>query len=132
MSQELGQEESRKKQKEPVPLKHHDSFRVWYVLKGRMRKRSGLALRRTDLKGAAIFAIMMIILAAVFGAFTGMALEHFVINPPVQYTGICQPPAQITKGGCFIVQCSGTGSSQSCNYIPAGTVNTQSTKQGSG
>lgn len=131
-SQEYTKQEQRHQKKGPVELRHHDSFRTWYVLKARMRKRSGLALRRTDMKRAGFFAAMMIMLAIIFGVFTGMSLEHFVINPPVQYIGICSPPAEITHGGCFIVQCTGSGSSESCDYIPAGTVEAQTTKSGSG
>jgi hypothetical protein len=67
------------------------------------------------------------ILLAIFGTVGfGIYLDGYVIHPPAQYTGICAPPAAITRGGCYITQVevvtvSGTAT-QTTIQIPAGTI----------
>lgn len=45
------------------------------------------------------FALCFVILLAALGF--GIYVDGYVIHPPAQYTGLCGPPAQITKGNCI-------------------------------
>ena len=103
----------------------YDSHTLFLVTEKFLYKRSALAVKTSEDKSRATTIVIAMILAFGFigGAFGGIAIDTHFISPPQQFVGVCAPPAQITRGGCFNVITSTDASGKATtNYIPTGQV----------
>jgi hypothetical protein len=97
----------------------HSAYRVWqrFVNEDFKKMAPGLSLKP---KGQLLVAIGLILGGLVIGGFGGLILLGYV-HPPVQLLGICQSPAQLTQGGCYVVTQTVTPDGKvQTNYAPAG------------
>lgn len=103
----------------------HSSYLTWLVFEFRAIARILPNLKQKPKHAwVAPFLLCLLVLLASVGI--GIYLDGNVIHPPAQYTGVCPPPAQITKGSCYITQVevvtvSGTAS-QTTVLIPSGHI----------
>ena len=103
----------------------HSSYLTWLIFEFRAIARILPNLKQKPKHAwLAPFALALLVLLAALGM--GIYLDGYVIHPPAQYTGICSPPAQITRGGCYVAEVvtitrSGT-ESVTTQYIPSGTI----------
>ena len=78
---------------------------------------------REPTKGNTVIIVALVALVVLSSWGTAYELQMNVINRPVQLTGVCDPPAVIQGGGCYIVQ---TTTDQNGNthttLIPAGHI----------
>lgn len=107
----------------PIPYTQgHNSHYVYAIIKKRVIKAALPNLQTQKGKGEVLFLIVLVILASFGGTMAGFQLDTKVVNPPYQIVGVCQPPALITRGGCFIVaQSTDSSGKPVTNYIPSGT-----------
>jgi hypothetical protein len=102
----------------------YNSHRLYQLTRKFIYKRAALAVKTSEDKSRAttIVLVMLLIMSFIGGSFAGIALDIHVISPPQTFVGICSPPAQMIKNGCFIVSQSTVNGKTITNYSPTGQV----------
>ncbi len=83
----------------------HSSYLVWLVVKFRAIEKILPALK-VQKKWGWVPAFLLVLVTLVAAVGIGIYIDGYAIHPPAQYTGVCPPPAQITKGSCFLITTS--------------------------
>jgi hypothetical protein len=103
--------------------KPHDSHFVYQIVHKRVFKSALPGLGGKKNSGEILFLIVLIFLAMFGGIAAGFQIDQHFINPPTQLIGVCSPPAQMVKGGCYIVTpVTNSNGKITYTYTPSGTL----------
>ena len=77
----------------------HSAYRVWQIKTNKALEKTLPGLKAKQ-KGESIVVLMLIIGGTMLGLFVSIFIYEQFISPPLQVFGVCEPPSQLTGGGC--------------------------------